>query len=102
MSVDTRYRALIPGIAQEDVKGLVEKDAEYGASWKKRGGVGAYMTMIRKVDRLETQCQKHGYDIFKACTMDGGNEALLDTIRDLRRYLMLIEAEVRVQEKITP
>lgn len=97
---DTRYREFIPIIADEDTKRVLKKDEEYGASWKKRGGVGAYMVMIRKVDRLETQCARHGYDIFKALESDAeGSESLLDTIRDLRSYLDLIEADHRASDK---
>lgn len=97
---DTRYRQHIKSITDEDARGLIEKDLEYGASWKKRGGVGAYFTMIRKVDRLNTQIphKKHGYDIFAALMEpDVGAESLIDTCRDLRRYLTLIEAEVAVR-----
>lgn len=92
---ETAYREFIPTIAAEDTERVLQKDKEYGASWKRRGGVGAYMVMIRKVDRLEEQCKKHGYDIFKACRDTSTGEGLLDTIRDLRSYLDLIEAEVR-------
>ncbi len=92
---DIDYRKFIPIIAAEDTERVLKKDEEYGASWKKRGGVGAYMVMIRKVDRLEEQCKKHGYDIFKAIQDRSTGEGLLDTIRDLRSYLDLIEADVR-------
>lgn len=95
---DVRYRDLIPIIAQEDTDRVLAKDRDYGASWKKRGGIGAYMMVARKFDRLETMCAKHGYDVFKACAAEGGTESLLDTIRDARSYLDLIEAEVRVQQ----
>lgn len=99
-NTDTRYRDLIHTVAKSDADRLLKKDTEYGASWKKRGGVGAYFTMIRKVDRLNTQLPhaKHGYDILAALnepTM--GEESLLDTIRDLRGYLILIEAELLVR-----
>lgn len=97
MSEDTRYRDLIPAIADEDTKRVLQKDEEYGSSWKKRGGVGAFMMLARKWDRLETMVKKEGYDVFRACMVKGGSEPLLDTIRDLRSYLDLVEAEVRVQ-----
>lgn len=92
----TKYREHIETIAMEDAKLVAQKDAEYGASWKKRGGVGAFMVMSRKIDRLEEQCRRHGYDIFKAIRDDSTGESLVDTIRDLRCYLDLIEAESRV------
>jgi len=60
--------------------------------------------MIRKVDRLNAQIpgQSGSYDILdhlmNAESRDrDDSEMLIDTIRDLRRYLMLIEAEHRVR-----
>lgn len=95
---ELRYRAFVKQIADADAAEVLKKDEEYGSSWKRRGGVGAYFTMIRKVDRLNQQVPgKKGYDIFAhlidASRQDGNSESLLDTIRDLRRYLILIEAE---------
>lgn len=81
-------------IANTDLKILIAKNAEYGESWKKRGGIGAFMMLARKWDRLETQCERHGYDIFKACEDRSTVEDLLDTIGDLRRYLLLVEEHV--------
>ena len=115
-SEEARYAhlAFLPEIAQEDVDQLNQKEREYGASWKKRGGVGAFMMLARKWDRLEnmvdelkvydTPTGKAGfyagpYDIFshvEGSEREGKSaEALLDTIGDLRRYLMLVEAEMR-------
>jgi hypothetical protein len=79
-------------IVDEDLAVLEAKNAEYGQSWLKRGGVGAFMMIARKWDRLETQCRIYNWDIFE---MLNGNDKLmedtLDTIRDLRRYLLLVE-----------
>jgi len=100
-SVDTRYREYIADVAKQDVDLVLKKDKEYGASWKKRGGQGAYFTMVRKVDRLEEQCSKHAYDIFKACEDKTTSESILDTMRDLRAYLLLIESEVRARMNAT-
>ena len=94
---DTRYRNFLKEIAIKDTEMVLKKDDEYGASWKRRGGVGAYFVMIRKVDRLEEQAKRHCYDIFKACHDHSTGESLLDTMRDLRCYLDLIEAEVLSQ-----
>ena len=82
-------------VANEDVAGLEKAEQSYGNSWKRRGGVGAYMMLARKMDRLELQVSKHGYDIFKAAAEDSRAEGVIDDIRDLRRYLMLVEAELR-------
>lgn len=88
-------------IAREDVAGLRRAHQSYGDSWKRRGGPGAYLVTIRKADRLELQVSKHGYDIFKAAEEDPRSEGVIDDIRDLRRYLLLIEAELRAR-KINP
>lgn len=93
---DMTFEADLHRIATEDVAVLVSKDKEYGGSWKKRGGVGAYMMAARKYDRIEVQAKRHDYDIFAAIAADTRSEGLLDDIRDLRRYLMLIEREMTV------
>jgi len=87
----------------EDIRNLGEKDAQqlaikngsYGDSWKRRGGVGAFMMLARKWDRLELQCSAKGYDIFAAVLEDSAGittqDGVIDDIRDLRRYLLLVE-----------
>jgi hypothetical protein len=79
-------------IAVNDIEVLMEKGKVYGDSWKKRGGVGAFMMLARKWDRIENQMQASGYDIFK-CNMHE-KDGLLDDIQDLRRYLLLVEEEL--------
>lgn len=81
-------------IAADDVVVLEEKGRGYGGSWKKRGGVGAMMMLARKWDRLEIVAERYGYDIFKAIREANDEESLLDTLADLRRYLLLVEGEV--------
>ena len=78
----------------EDAHELHEAEKSYGDSWKQRGGVGAFMMLARKWDRLEKQVTEQGYDIFQAIAYDGREEGILDDIQDLRRYLFLVEAEV--------
>ena len=53
-------------IAQTDVDCLEKAEKSYGESWKNRGGVGAFMMLARKWDRLENQVKKFDYDIFEA------------------------------------
>ena len=91
------YITKLEEIARTDLEVLRKKDAEYGGSWKKRGGVGAYMMAARKIDRMEVQVAVHHYDIFKAAAEDKRDEGIIDDIRDLRRYLLLIEAEILSQ-----
>ena len=95
--MDSRRAGQLRQIASEDVDVLVVKDAQYGESWKKRGGVGAFMMAARKWDRLENGVQHHGYDIFELVLQDEREEGALDDIADLRRYLLLIEGEIRAQ-----
>jgi hypothetical protein len=79
-------------IAKNDITVLEEKGKTYGDSWKKRGGVGAFMMLARKWDRIENQMQTNGYDIFKCDPKE--KDGLLDDIQDLRRYLLLVEEEI--------
>lgn len=96
----------LAGVACEDVAHVRQKDLSYGASWKKRGGVGAFMMLARKWDRLENilQDDPHNYDILRAIRQQtndlrrldrdpGEDGSILAEVRDLRRYLLLVEAE---------
>lgn len=86
-------------IATEDTAGLKTAYRSYGPSWKRRGGVGAFMMLARKWDRLEERLKKGdlNYDIFRGIAEDTRGEGLIDDVRDLRRYLMLVEAEMRAR-----
>lgn len=81
----------LQAIAAQDVDGLLKAEKSYGDSWRKRGGVGAFMMLARKWDRLENQVRKHDYDVFTAIQTDLRPEGIIDDIRDLRRYLLLVE-----------
>tara|TARA_R100000656_G_scaffold19501_1_gene17756 strand:+ start:1468 stop:1857 length:390 start_codon:yes stop_codon:yes gene_type:complete len=83
-------------IAQNDLEALKRAETSYGDSWKRRGGVGAFMMLARKFDRIEHQATKHGWDIFRAGEVYKGEAGLLDDIRDLRRYLILVENDILV------
>lgn len=99
-------------VAREDVEGLKKAQASYGNSWKSRGGVGAFMMLARKWDRLENILERtstipgtdtvepqpvSAYDIFAHVAADTRAEGVIDDIRDLRRYLMLVESELRAR-----
>lgn len=106
------YTDRLQEVADQDVTTLKEKDREYGGSWLKRGGIGAFMMAARKWDRLETAMERevvvrmadrtertlHPYDILNRAVADGREEGILDDIGDLRRYLLLIEAEIRERQ----
>jgi hypothetical protein len=90
-------------IQETDLRVIEEKDATYKGSWHKRGGVGAFMMLARKWDRLEQIAQANGYDIFKVIAelnkyshAEGG---LYAEIGDLRRYLLLVEAFMAKQRE---
>jgi len=91
-----KYLDRLPYVASLDVEELKRKEATYKGSWKKRGGIGAFMMLARKWDRLESMCREKEWDIFKACAgpLDGGDGTAIAEIRDLRRYLLLVEAEL--------
>lgn len=113
------YIDRIDKISMDDVLILRVKDKEYGGSWLKRGGIGAFMMLARKWDRLETAMtgrfaptvdsgdggrlpgpEISEYDIIQRSVLDPREEGILDDIGDLRRYLLLVEAEIR--ERLEP
>ena len=90
----------LPDVLKEDERVLREKFISYGDSWKRRGGAGAFMVLARKWDRLENYMGQEKppgnarqWDIFSFIEEDPREEGVLDDIRDLRRYLALVEAE---------
>ena len=85
---------LIQNLANTDVAKLKQAQESYGDSWRSRGGGGAFMMLARKWDRIENQVTKEGYDIFKTINNDPSSSGILDDIRDLRRYLLLVESYV--------
>ncbi len=103
MSDDVRHMSQLLPVVEFDMRRIKEKEIGdpdngkpgYMGSWKKRGGQGAYMMLARKWDRLEVAVRGHGWDIFKAISADTRDEGVLDDIRDLRQYLILVEAEMR-------
>ena len=84
----------ISQIANNDVAKLIEAEKFYGDSWRKRGGMGAFMMLARKWDRIENQVSSENYDIFLTYKKNQSQEGLLDDIQDLRRYLLLVEEHI--------
>ncbi len=89
------YLRHLDDIADEDAATLFDAEKSYGDSWKKRGGTGAFMMLARKWDRIEKQVSATAFNVFRAIEVDERKEGVIDDIRDLRRYLMLVEAECR-------
>lgn len=100
-----RFSPIIKGVDQlskQDVLGLHKAERSYGDSWKQRGGVGAFMMLARKWDRIENQVKDFKWDVFEAVQDDAREEGILDDIKDLRRYLFLVEAEMRLRFEDKP
>ena len=87
----SEFETNLTKLCLSDVDGLVKAAESYGTSWRNRGGVGAFMMLARKWDRLENQVRKYNFDIFEAMIEDTRTEGIIDDIRDLRRYLLLVE-----------
>lgn len=104
---DMLHMNFIDSVSRTDIEELRRKEETYRGSWKRRGGVGAFMMLARKWDRLEgiLESEAWKYDVLRAMTAQSkvanelGNEAgadgtVLAEVRDLRRYLILVEAEM--------
>lgn len=83
--------------AREDQTTLIGKGVYYGDSWKRRGGVGAFMMLARKWDRLDNLLSTTGSgpQLYAALQRNPGN--VQDDVHDLRRYLLLVEDEAMAQ-----
>lgn len=93
---DMRHLNYLNTVTANDVTQIMSKEASYQGSWKRRGGIGAFMMLARKWDRIEPMVQDgFGYDLFEALNQPGAgmDGTVLAEIRDLRRYLTLVEAE---------
>ena len=92
----------IQSLADKDVDTLKKAQESYGDSWRDRGGIGAFMMLARKWDRIENQVKGFKWDVFEAVQDDAREEGILDDIKDLRRYLFLVEAEMRLRFEDKP
>jgi hypothetical protein len=81
---------LMRSIASDLIDQAIDKDAAYGASWKARGGQGAYFTYVRKPDRLEAQLKKVGYNFFDISIPAEAGESIDETLRDNVNYCLLV------------
>lgn len=92
--------AMLETVLKWDIDQILIKDREYGGSWKTRGGQGAFMMLARKWDRIEQQVIRNNHDFYEALRKDQRSEGLLDDIGDLRRYLLLVSAEMKVRSEV--
>jgi hypothetical protein len=87
----------ITEITRTTIELLKHKDHKYGASWKKRGGSGAFHNLARKWDRLENISKSHDYDIFQAGQATVGDpESIQETLTDLVGYCLLVMERIEV------
>jgi len=105
MSTDENMKHMehLEAVLTRDQLLLEAGEKKYKASWKKRGGVDSFYMLARKWDRIEARVsQDHfagnsvqQFNILEHCMADKALDGILDDIGDLRRYLALVEAEVR-------
>lgn len=87
-------------LASKIVSTVKEKDASYGSSWRRRGGVGAFMMLARKWDRIENIVKGVGWDVFAALGENKGD--VRDDIDDLIGYLLLVREHTSQPQEATP
>jgi hypothetical protein len=110
--VDPTFQYLdhLKTVADQDIGFIKEREKKYKASWKKSGGRSAWFMLARKMDRLPElmKCDTSGPavpsptqflaedNIFEKIKLDpsGKDGTVLSEIRDLRRYLLMVEAEM--------
>lgn len=109
------YLDKLPDVANRHVDRLTKAHEHYGDSCLKRGGVGLFMMLARKWDRIERRVENievtaytmnpapgtelrltvGQYDILGHIKADTRPEGLADDVADLIDYLMIVEAELR-------
>ena len=104
---DVLNKPLIDSL-RDAVEGVIvtvaQKDKVYASSWKKRGGVGAFMMLARKWDRIEnivSSNQTHRWDIIESILNDDhSDEPLIDQVDDLIGYLLLVKSEISERRRL--
>lgn len=86
-------------VTKQDLEGVLVGEEEYSRSWLRHGSVGAFFTMIRCMHRFDVLCSRPAsnnieYDVFQHCLDSIGDSGVLNSVRDARRYLLLLEAEL--------
>lgn len=92
-------KPVVDEILTDDLNGLLAAEKDYGDSWKKRGGTDSFFMLARKWDRIEHQVKRYSWNILEAVRCDTRPNGIRDDIRDLRRYLILVEHQIALEEK---
>lgn len=100
---EEKFKAGLQAQLGHAIEVILDKNREYGGSWKSRGGVGAFMMFARKWDRLENaltirdeQKKVIGFrDLFAVAEKDTRAEGIVDDLEDLRNYLILAIDEIK-------
>jgi len=83
-------------VFDQDVRTITRKNHEYGESWKGEF-YSAFENCRRKWDRYYNQAKKNKFDVLGTIKKEHDSNAkdgIIESIRDLRAYLFLIEAEL--------
>lgn len=99
---EAQFQDRLESQVRKAIEVILDKNRQYGGSWKSRGGVGAFMMFARKWDRLENaltirneQGENVGYrDLFELAKVDNRQEGIIDDLEDLRNYLILALDEI--------
>lgn len=87
-------------VARDDREVLQEKGLTYGDSWKKRGGIGAFMMLARKWDRMDNLLSDCGGGPVLLSRLRSNPGDVQDDIHDLRRYVLLVEDEAATRRTL--
>ena len=84
-TMDMKHLDYLRRVVDEDVEHVLMKEETYKGSWKKRGGVGAFMMLARKWDRLQGMLEDYTkqYNIFdlimtQSRLAEGGHQLRLE------------------------
>jgi hypothetical protein len=85
------WLCVAPTVAKNIIETLFKKEEHYAGSWQKRGGIGAFMMMCRKWDRIEKIASENHYDIFTV--LEENKADTVDDVDDLIGYLLMIRGK---------
>lgn len=117
----TADQASLTRIATDLASFIAKRDAHYKASWKQRGGIGAYFTIVRPMDRFHAiACEKAykensagdglvtaavAHDIFGIIEAEDAagklyaDGTLSACVKDLAAYMLLIMEEMEHRKR---